>query len=124
MKHKVNKFVFWTPRILSMIFILFLMLFSLDVFGNGYTFWQTLIGLFMHNIPALILATILVISWKKEIVGGIAFIFAGLLYIILVCTRSTFEWYMISWSLIIAGPAFLIGILFFINWRNRKKSKK
>jgi hypothetical protein len=97
------------------------MLFSLDVFGNGYTFWQTLAGLFMHNIPALILAAILVISWKKEIVGGIAFILAGLLYIVLVCTRSTFEWYMISWSLIIAGPAFLIGILFLINWKNRKK---
>jgi hypothetical protein len=62
------------------------------------------------------------ISWKRELVGGIAFILAGLLYIVLVSTSSTFEWYMIAWSLIIVGPAFLIGLLFLMNWRVRKNT--
>jgi hypothetical protein len=36
---------------------------------------------------------------------------------------NPFEWYMLSWSLIIAGPAFLVGILFFINWFKKKNLK-
>jgi hypothetical protein len=122
MKKKINRFVYWTPRILSIIFILFLMLFSLDVFAENLSFWQTVVGLFMHNIPVFILLAVLLISWKYEIVGGIAFILAGLLYIV-VLMMNPFEWYMLSWSLIIAGPAFLIGILFLIGWFKKKEIK-
>ena len=123
MEKKINRFVYWTPRILSIIFIFFLALMSLDVFSSELGFWQTVVGLFMHNIPALILLVVLLISWKYEIVGGIAFILAGLLYIIILM-RNPFEWYMLSWSLIIAGPAFLIGILFLLNWKFKKKKRK
>src|SRR4030042_4075717 len=80
MKKKINKFIYWTPRILSIIFILFLAMFSLDIFEGNYGFWGTVVGLFMHNIPSLILLIILLVSWKHEIVGGIAFIMAGLFY--------------------------------------------
>lgn len=120
---KVNKFIYWTPRILGIIFILFLTMFSLDIFQPGLTAWQIAIGLFMHNIPALILLIILIISWKYEIVGGIVFILAGLFYFFSLTKSSSFEWYMSVWFLIISGPAFIIGILFFINWFKKKKSK-
>jgi len=120
---KINKFIYWAPRILSIIFILFLAMFSLDIFDMKLDFWGTVLGLFMHNIPALILLVILLISWKHEIVGGITFISAGILYIMIILTntlKSSFEWYMVSYSLIIAGPALLIGILFIINWLKKK----
>jgi len=120
-KKRVSKFIYWAPRILSIVFLLFLAMFSLDIFGNGYTFWQTILGLFMHNIPVFILAIVLWISWKHEIVGAIAFILAGLLYILFALIRTEFHWYVLSWILIIAGPAFFIGILFLINWKKRKK---
>ncbi|MGV8141826.1 MAG: DUF7670 domain-containing protein [Candidatus Woesearchaeota archaeon] len=116
---KVSKFIYWAPRILSMIFILFLMLFSLDVFGQGYGFWGTLLAFLMHNIPAFILAIVLIISWKYEIVGGVAFILAGLFYIVMLLTSRNFEWYMMFWSVTISGPTFFIGILFLINWRRK-----
>ena len=96
-------------------------MFSLDIFGNGYNWWQTILGLFMHNIPVIVLALILWLAWKYEIVGGISFICAGFLYIILLVTRNQFEWYMLSWSMVIAGPAFLIGILFLIGWKRKNK---
>ncbi len=125
---KINKFVFWTPRILSILFLLFLAMFSLDIFGNNYTFWETVLGLFMHNLPVIILGILLWISWKHEIVGAIAFIFAGILYTVSCIVRflmsSPRAWDMLSWSLIISGPAFLIGILFFIGWKQKKKNKK
>ncbi len=120
MEKKINKFVYWTPRILGIIFILFLMMFSLDIFESGLTVWQIAIGLFMHNIPALILLIILIISWKHEIVGGIVFNIAGLLYIFMLAMNPNFEWYMISYSIFISGPAFLVGILFMINWFKKK----
>ena len=119
---KINKWLYWTPRILSILFLLFLAMFSLDVFGNGYTFWQTLVGLFMHNIPVFILAILLWISWKREIIASVVFILAGLLYISLLFRNPQFEWYYLSWSLTIAGPAFVIGILFYLNWIKRKKN--
>lgn len=115
-----HKLIYWAPRIMSILFILFLALFSLDVFGNGYSFWDTILGLLMHNIPVFILTIILIISWKYEIVGGIAFCLAGLIYIILLLTGPNFEWYMLSWSLTISGPAFLAGILFFIGWFKKR----
>lgn len=121
-KKSINRFIYWTPRILSIIFIVFLALMSLDVFSPELSFWQTVVGLFMHNIPALVLLVVLLISWKHEIVGGIVFILVGLIYIIMVI-RTPLEWYItISWSLTIAGPAFLIGILFIVNWIMKKKS--
>lgn len=123
MKKNNNKLLFWTPRIFGIIFILFLIMFSLDVFEPGLTVWQIVIGLFMHNIPALFLLIVLIISWKYEIVGGIVFVLAGLLYILMLAMNPKFEWYMLSWSVTIAGPAFLIGVLFLINWRKKHNHK-
>ena len=120
MENKTNKFVYWTPRILAIVFVLFLMMFSLDVFEPGLSAEQIALGLLMHNIPAFLLLIILIISWKREIVGGIAFIIAGLLYILLLAMNPEFEWYMLSWSIMISGPAFFVGILFLIGWFKKR----
>jgi hypothetical protein len=121
MENKVSKFVYWTPRIASIIFIAFLALMSLDIFGNGYSFWQTILGLFMHNIPALILLIILIISWKREIVGAIVFIFAGLLYIYFAFNRGNSWEVALTWSIQISGVAFVIGGFFIANWVKKRK---
>jgi hypothetical protein len=126
MKIKSNKFIFWAPRILAMLFILFLTLFSLDIVSPELSFQQIVIGLFIHNIPPLILLIVLLISWKREIVGGIIFTLAGIFYITNILihgSRSQFEPYMLSYSLIIAGPALLIGILFIVNWLKKDNHK-
>src|SRR3989339_1513401 len=124
MEKRVGKFIYWAPRILSIIFILFLALFSLDVFEGNYGFWGTIAGLFMHNIPAMILLIVLLISWKHEIVGGIGFILAGILYIAMILMNiitSGFEWYYLSWAVQISGIAFFIGIMFLVGWFKKKK---
>lgn len=121
-KNKKDKFIYWTPRIFSIIFILFLALFSLDVFEMNLGFWGTMGGLLIHNLPSIILSIILIISWNYEIVGGITFIFAGLLYIFSLLFKP-FEWYMILWCIQIAGPAFFIGILFLLGWFKKKKNR-
>jgi hypothetical protein len=112
----MNKFLFWAPRILGILFILFLSIFSFDVFGE-YNFWGTLLALFIHNIPALILLITLIISWRREIVGAVVFIAGGLFYIAMLLPK--FQPYMFLWILFISGPSFLVGILFFIGWKRK-----
>jgi len=122
MRKKTNGFVFWAPRILGIAFACFLALFSLDVFGNGLGFWGTLLALLIHNIPSFVLVAVVVIAWRRELVGAVALVAAGLLYIVLLLMSRKLEWYMLSWSAIIAGPTFLTGILFFADWRRKRKS--
>ncbi|HOP65445.1 MAG TPA: hypothetical protein PLX66_00195, partial [Bacilli bacterium] len=77
------------------------------------------------NIPTLILLSVLIISWKYEIVGGIVFNLAGLFYIVMLIFKFngvTLVDILINGS-IISGSAFLIGILFLINWFKKKKLK-
>lgn len=121
MKKKMDKFIFWTPRILLIIFSCFLVVFSFDVFEEGLGFWQTVGALFLHNLPSLIFFAVLIISWKHEIVGAITFILAGLLYILMLIMRGWYHW---SGLLLIALPAFLIGILFLIGWFKKRKEVK
>lgn len=123
---KNSKILYWTPRVLSILFICFLTMFSFDVFESGRSAGEIALAFLMHNIPSIILIILLVIAWKKEIVGAVTYLGAGLLYVGLVIynvTNSGLPWYIgISWNITIAGPAFIIGILFLINWRNRKEN--
>jgi hypothetical protein len=123
MNKKINPFVHFTPRVLAIIFILFLAMFSLDVFDMNLGIGGIIVGLLMHNIPVFILIALLVVAWKYEIVGGIAFIAGGLFYIGLLIFGGNFQWYMLFWSVQISGPAFLVGILFLIEWFQKKKIK-
>lgn len=121
----MGKILYWTPRVISILFIFFLALFSLDVFEPGMSAGKIMLGLLMHNIPSIIMAVLLIIAWKKEIVGAVGYFGAGLLYngiVIFNIVNSGLQWYLaISWSLIIAGPLFIIGILFLINWKKRNE---
>jgi hypothetical protein len=123
-KKKVTKFIYWTPRIVSIAFLLFLAMFSLDIFDAGYNFWGIVVGLFMHNIPVFMLTILLIMAWKHELVGAITFYLAALVYIgIMVynALNNPAEWYMLSYSIIIAGPAAFIATLFLIGWKRKKK---
>mgnify|MGYP001597363958 FL=1 len=124
MRRRVSRWLYWTPRIVSIAFIVFLALFSLDVITPEATPWQILGGLVMHNIPVFILIIVLVIAWKREYVGAFAFAFAGLLYLLLMLVsaiRNPLEWYALSYSVIIAGPAFGIAVLFYLNWKKKNR---
>ncbi|PIT88550.1 MAG: hypothetical protein COU29_02100 [Candidatus Magasanikbacteria bacterium CG10_big_fil_rev_8_21_14_0_10_36_32] len=127
MENKINKFIYWIPRILSILFILFLAMFSLDVFEEGLSAGQIALGLFMHNIPVLFLLAIIIISWKSEVIGGIVFILAGLFYTCMVTKEVIMsyphQYSILTWIPTIAGPAFLVGILFLIGWMKKRKLK-
>lgn len=117
-----NKILLWLPRILSIIFTCFLLLFSFDVFDMAGPWWLKVGAFFIHSIPSIVLAIVVIVSWKREIVGGIVFILAGLTYIILTIMSDGLPWYLaLSWSITLAGPAILTGCLFLLNWHKKRK---
>ena len=105
MNTSIKRFLFWSPRILCIVFAMFLSLFALDVFSEGYGFAETILALLIHLIPTYLVAIALVIAWRWERVGAILFIALALFN--LVTSRGE------SW--IISGPLFLIGVLFLLN---------
>lgn len=112
MKGPVRQFLFWAPRILCILFAVFVSLLALDVFGEGYGFWETVVALLMHLIPTAIVIVVLLLAWRWEWIGGILFIALGILYIVIFWEAG--EWIA---YLIISGPLFLVGALFLLNWR-------
>ena len=115
MNKTVKRVLYWAPRILSIIFAIFVSLFALDVFGAGYSIWETLLALLIHLIPIYVILIVLAISWRWEWIGGALFISLAVLY--LVKSWGQFPW---ATYLVMSGPPFLVGILFIINWFYRK----
>ena len=124
MKKKIGKVLYWTPRIISILFILFLAMFSLDVFESCDNILGCALGLFIHNIPVFILIFFIWLSWKKEIIGAEVFLTAGILYILFVLlamVQNGFELFYVAWIVQISGISFLVAYLFYRNWKIRKK---
>lgn len=120
-KRKISPWLFWAPRILTILFIIFISLFSLDIFDENLGFWGTIVGLIMHNIPSFVMIVLLIIAWRYELVGAIGFIVLALLYMISAFSRVGLLM-ALSWSLTIAGPAILISVLWVFNWRWKRKN--
>ena len=121
MSKKEKNYLYWTPRILAIISILFISMFALDVFSEGYGFWVTIWALIMHLVPTFILVIVLIIAWRWEHVGGIIYILLGAFYIIMTANKASLDQAWLAY-LMISGPLFLIGILFLLNkYLNSKK---
>lgn len=114
--NKIAKSIlFWTPRILGILFILFVGMFSLDVFGTGAGFWVTLGGFFIHNIPTLILLATLLVGWRWEWVGAVGFLAVAVWFLGIFHAG---DWLFLLIFIVI--PA-LVGVLFLLGWVWRKK---
>ena len=118
MKTSTNRLLFWTPRVLCLLFAGFISLFALDVFGETRGFWNTAVALFMHLIPTFLLLGLLALSWRWDWVGGLSFPALGAFYIIAFWGR--FHW---SAYALISGSLFLLGALFLLSWRQRAERR-
>jgi uncharacterized membrane protein (DUF2068 family) len=68
----------WIPRILAILLILFMSLFSFDVFFEQAPLWEKIAGLFIHNIPSILILLALIFTWKHPLWGGLAFLLIAL----------------------------------------------
>jgi cell division protein FtsW (lipid II flippase) len=109
MKLHTKRVVRWAPRILGALFVLFLGMFATDAFSREHGLWKSIADFGMHMLPALIAAAVLAVAWRRELAGAILyFVLAGFY-----CAWTK----RLDWSLFIAGPMIVIGVLFLFSWK-------
>jgi len=118
MSSRTKKVIYWSPRILGILFAVFISLFAFDVFGEGYGFWEAILALLIHLVPTYLVIIALVLAWRWEWIGAVLFTGLGIFYII--WTWGKFPWVT---YVVISGPLFLVGILFLVNWITRSEFK-
>ena len=120
-----TKALFWAARILCILAILFISLFTLDSFASDQTFWQNTAAFLMHLIPSFVLLAILIIAWKWEKTGGIILTIIGLAFSIFLFIFNYKRNHSVATSLLItltlAVPFVLSGILFIVCHFRKKK---
>jgi hypothetical protein len=116
MKTPAQRLLFWTPRILCLLFAGLLSLFALDVFAEHHGFWNVTRALLLHLLPTGLVLLLLGLSWRWEWVGGLLLPALGAFY--LVAFWGRFHW---SAYAIISGSLFLLGGLFLLSWRQRAR---
>ncbi len=125
MSATLERVLLWAPRVLAIFFIAFLSMFALDVFDEHLGFWPTVVALAMHLLPSILLIAALIVAWRHELIGSMLFAAAGVLYVIWAVSVPRFVPISVrfNWMLTIAGPVFVIAILFLLNWRKHKEPR-
>lgn len=101
-----KKFLFWSPRILGILFALFLSLFALDVFSEGLSIADAILAFLIHLLPTYIVIIVVFISWNRDDIGAILFFALALFYIVSGGEKH--------WSLL--APMLFISLLFLIGY--------
>lgn len=110
---RLARIIHWAPRIAAILLILFISLFSLDVFGMEASPLELLGGFLIHNIPAIALLVLLILAWKRPAVGVVGFLLAGALFTF-AFVRSLQD---LPNLLVFVFPLLLIAGLFYADWR-------
>ena len=109
---------FWAPRILTILFALFSGVFALDVFGEKKAFLETLAALVLHLVPTFLVVVLLVLAWRWELIGVVAFAGLAIAYVGLLWGR--FHWVAYA---VISGSLLLMSVLFLLSWRQRVRAR-
>jgi hypothetical protein len=122
---KMNKILFWSPRILCILAILFVSLFAADAFEQGLSIWQQLKAFLIHLIPSFILLTFLIVAWKWELLGGIIFTIIGIGFSPFIFVKNyqmnNSIWMSLGVILSITFPFIVVGILFIVSHFDKRK---
>lgn len=110
----MKRFLYSSPRVLGILFALFLSLFALDVFGVGLGLWDSIRAFLIHLTPVYGVVIALVLAWRRPLLGAILFPALALVYVISFGGRN--DW--IAYA-VITGPLLLLGLLFLLNWKYR-----
>ena len=107
---KSRSALYYAPRLLGLGLALYLALFALDVFSEGYEFGDLVSALLIHLLPSLMILIVVGIAWRWERIGGALFVLLGVLYMVIF-------WDPVRWVayLFISLPLILVGALFWLH---------
>ena len=118
MRLDIRLFV-WAPRVLGIATALFFAMFAWDVFDEAVGLAAASVALLVHLVPAALVATLVVVAWRRELAGALGFATLGVVY--LVVTGGRFPWTTYA---AIAGPLFLTAALLVSNWSFRRHRRR
>jgi hypothetical protein len=110
---RLAKIIHWAPRLAAILIILFVSLFSLDVFEMEASPLELLGGFLVHNIPSIVMIVLLIFVWKRPALGFIAFLIAAILFAIFFVR----DIYALPNLLLFVFPILLIAFLFYADWK-------
>ena len=109
-----GNFLYWAPRVAGIVLILFISLFSFDVFEGPAPWWEKMLAFLIHLAPSIVLAIGLAIAWRREWFGAVLCVGFGLWYVLMFGTRQ--HW---SASLLLGGLPAAVGLLWWLAWARR-----
>jgi hypothetical protein len=104
--------LFWTPRVLGLLFAVYLSFFAF-MFSQYSTPGK---GWMAFAAWSSIIWAALAFSWRWSCVGGLLFVGLGLW-----CIVERWRWLQWEQCLWLEGPLFLVGALFLIDWVYRAR---
>jgi hypothetical protein len=121
------KLLHWLPRIICILAILFVSIFALDSFAPGLSLTEQLGAFAMHLIPSFVLAALLFLAWKWELIGGVIFTLIGIAMSPVVFFHNyRINHFSAGQSLgvimMITFPFIVVGFLFIASHNLKKKS--
>jgi chromate transport protein ChrA len=108
----------WSARVLGGMLSVFFALFALDAFGHSDGWFKALAAVAIHLLPAFVVLGFVLVAWRREWAGGIAFIGAAVLYALATGVDR------LDWILVISGPLTAVGVLFLWSWRHHAESSE
>ncbi len=120
MNHKTVSRLILLPRTIGLIYLLFLMLFSFDVFNNAAVTANEILAFAIHSLPSVILLILMIVTWHRPLWAGVVFVaFAGVI-------TAVFHTYgSMDTLILITLPPVVAAVLFFATYqRTRRLHKK
>lgn len=118
--------LYWLPRIICILAILFVSMFALDAFAPGLTIWQQIGAFLIHLIPSFVLIGLLVVAWKWEYIGGIIFTLIGIglspfVFFLNLNRNHSSVLQSLSVILMVTIPFAIVGILFIVSSKRKRR---
>ena len=112
---RARTLLFWSPRILGALVVLFFGVFALDAFSPGKPLLEGARDFLVHLAPAATVFIVLAAGWRHPTVGAIG---CALL-------AATYAWYgrgHLPWIVLISGPLLVTSLLFALSSRRLSKT--
>ena len=110
---RLAKIIHWAPRVAAILIILFVSLFSFDVFEMEATPLELLGGFLMHNIPSIGMLVLLIFAWKRPVLGFVAFLVAAALFSLFFVRDIS----ALPNLLLFILPILFVASLFYADWQ-------
>jgi lysylphosphatidylglycerol synthetase-like protein (DUF2156 family) len=118
MSHLSARLLYWSLRVITIAFAIFISLFALEAFNEVHGFWRVALAFLIDLVPALIVVGVLAAAWKWEWIGAVAFTLVAAWY-----SSGMLHRHHLSWPIFLSIPLplLLIAGLFLANWIERSK---